>query len=147
MNTSYKIRTMVVFLLFCSSYLIILATLYTIQIKQRSFFMQLGQQQYNVTVKQNPPRGLIYDCNNNFLALNHDTLSAFILPNQIEKIEQLEPFLKKNFPHIVQKLQSNPQAQFMYVKRKLTDQELHLIEENKIVDIKLLKEPSRFYPA
>lgn len=109
--------------------------------------MQLGQQQYNVTVKQNPPRGLIYDCNNNFLALNHDTLSAFILPNQIEKIEQLEPFLKKNFPHIVQKLQSNPQAQFMYVKRKLTDQELHLIEENKIVDIKLLKEPSRFYPV
>lgn len=147
MNTSYKMRTMVVFLLFCTGYLIIVATLYTIQIKQRNFFLQLGQQQYNVTIKQNPPRGLIYDSNNNFLALNQDTLSAFISPNHLEKVEQLEPFLKKNFPQALQRLHANPQAQFMYVKRKLTDQELHLIEGSKIVDIKLLKEPSRFYPV
>jgi cell division protein FtsI (penicillin-binding protein 3) len=147
MNTRYKVRTAAVFFLFCSSYFIIIATLYTIQIKRRNFYLQLGQQQYNVTVKQHPPRGLIYDCNNNFLALNHDTLSAFILPNQLEKIEQLEPFLRKNFPQALQRLHANPIAQFMYVKRKLTDQELTLLEESKVVDIKLLKEPSRYYPV
>lgn len=146
MNTSYKIRSAVVFLFFCCAYFIIIASLYTIQIKRRSFFVHLGQQQYSVTIKQHPPRGLIYDCNNNFLALNQDTLSAFILPNQIEKIEKLEPFLKKNFPQALQRLQANPQSQFMYVKRKLTDQEQQLIEENNIQDIKFLKEPSRFYP-
>jgi cell division protein FtsI (penicillin-binding protein 3) len=147
MNTSYKIRTSVVFFLFFFSYLIIVATLYTIQIKQRKFFMQLGEQQYKITIKQNPPRGLIFDCNNNFLALNHDTLSAFILPNQIQKVEQLEHFLKKNFPQALQRLYANPQAQFMYVKRKLTDNEVQLLEECNIDDIKFLKEPSRFYPV
>lgn len=146
MNTTHKIRSAIVFLLFCCSYFVIIVSLYTIQIKRRNFFIHLGQQQYCVTVKQNPPRGLIYDCNNNLLAINQETLAAFILPNQIEKIEKLEPFLRKYFPQALQRLHTNPQAQFMYIKRKLTDEELCLIEEYAITDIKLLKEPGRFYP-
>lgn len=145
-NTSYKIRTIVVFLFFCSMYVIVVATLYRIQIKKRDFYIQLAQQQYEVTIKQHSPRGILYDINTNLLAINNDTLSAFILPNNLEKVEQLEPFLKKYFPQSLHRLQINPSGQFMYIKRKLTSQDLQLLQESNIVDIKLLKEPSRFYP-
>lgn len=145
-NTGYKIRTSFIFILFCLSYTIIILTLYTIQVRKRNFFINLGKQQYQITVKQNPPRGLIYDTNHKFLALNQDTLSAFILPNQLEKVEQLEPFLKKHFPQALQRLHANQQTQFMYIKRKLSQQDLQLLEESTIADIKLLKEPNRFYP-
>lgn len=147
MNTSYKVRMVFVFFLFCFGYLLIIATLYMIQIKQRNFFMHLGRQQYTVTVKQLPPRGIIYDRYNTILALNQDILSAFILPNQLEKVERVEPFLKKYFPQALARLHANPQAPFLYIKRKLSQQDIYTIESSGINDIKLLKEPSRFYPC
>ncbi len=145
-NSSYKIRSSFIFILFCFGYAIIIGALYTIQIRKRNFFINLGKQQYQITIKKHPPRGLIYDTNFKFLALNKDTLSAFILPNQLENVEQLEQFLRKHFPQALQRLQANPQTQFMYIKRKLSPKELQLLEESMILDIKLVKEPSRFYP-
>lgn len=145
-NTSYKIRTSFIFLLFCCGYLIIVLSLYTIQIRKRNFFINLGKQQYQITIKKNPQRGLIFDTNQKFLAVNQDSLSAFILPNQLENAVELENFLNKNYPQAFQRLQANPQAQFMYIKRKLNAEDLQLFEENKIADIKLINEPNRFYP-
>ncbi len=147
MNTSYKIRMVFVFFLFCFGYFLIIGMLYMIQIKQRNFFTHLGQQQYKVTVKQLPPRGIIYDRHNTMLALNQDILSAFILPNQLDKVERVEPFLKKHFPQALARLHANPHTSFMYIKRKLSERDIYVIESSDIDDIKLLKEPSRFYPG
>lgn len=145
-NSRYKVRTSVIFSIFCFAYLVIIIALYTIQIRNRDFFINLGKQQYQITVTQNPPRGLIYDTNFKFLALNKDTLSAIVLPNALENKKQLEDFLEIYFPQALQRLKTNPHTQFMYIKRKLSQKELELLEKNNITDIKLLKEPNRFYP-
>jgi cell division protein FtsI/penicillin-binding protein 2 len=146
MKEAYKLRTSIIFLLFCLGYFLILFNLYSIQIKQRSFFGNLAKQQYNVTITNTPERALIYDRHQIPLALNKHSLSAFIMPKKVEHLEQLEQFLKKQFPQAWQRWCNHPDAHFLYVKRKLSPEQLALLEEKNIPDIKLLKEPNRFYP-
>ncbi len=146
MNTPHKIRASFVFLFFCSLYIIILCNLYSIQIRQRNFFTNLGKQQYNISIKRTPERALIYDRTGQPLVINKSALSAFILPKKIESIEALEQFLKKQFPQALERLYKHQDDHFMFVKRRLTDEQLKLIQQKNITDIHLLKEPSRFYP-
>ena len=146
MNKRYHIRVASVFLFFCSLYLIILSSLYVIQIKQREFFINLGHQQYHVTTKTIPSRALIYDRNKQALAMNKDSIAAFVMPKKIEQPEKLEPFLKKYFPQALERLYNNRQGNFLYLKRKLSSDQLKLIKQYNLADIHLLKEPNRFYP-
>lgn len=147
MNTSYKIRSVFIFLIFCAFYLIILGNLYSIQIKQRHFFINLGQQQYNVTVTIPPARGLIYDrTGKQLLTVNKEYVSAFIMPKKLQSIDTLEQFLKKHFPHALERLHTNLDNHFMFIKRKLSSEQIALLEHEKIADIHLLKEPHRYYP-
>jgi cell division protein FtsI (penicillin-binding protein 3) len=143
----YKIRGIAVFFFFCFCYLIVIANLVYLQLVQHSFFTQLGEKQYHVTITSLPPRGIILDrSGNNFLALNKDTLAAFMLPRQLEMRPKLEKFLAKHFPSALERLKTHPHAHFLYVQRKLTAEQIDLIANSGIIDIKFLSEPSRFYP-
>jgi len=147
MNKTYKIRTVLVFLLFCSLYLIIGINLFLIQIMQNSFFKNLGKNQYNVTVTMQPERAPIFDrSGKQFLAMNKNCFSAFILPKQIINEKTLLSFLEEHFPEAVTRLENSKEKHFMFVKRKLTDEQVSIIQESNIQDIHLLKEPNRFYP-
>lgn len=146
MNTSYKIRASFIFLFFCSLYTLILLNLYSIAIKQRNFFSNLGKQQYMISIKSTPERALIYDRNGSPLAINKPMLSAFILPKNLDSPKMAERFLKKHFPLALNRLYHHADMHFLYVKRKLSPDQITLIERNNIPDIKLLKEPGRFYP-
>src|SRR5579859_423497 len=145
MTTNYKIRTTFIFLLFCSFYFIVLFNLYSIQIKQHSFFTDLAQKQYNVSITTMPPRAEIYDRHMHPLALNQDNLSAFILPKEIKNRPQLKSFIKQYFPQALKRI-DRQDTYFVYIKRKLTDDEVNQIEQSHIEDIHLLKEPNRYYP-
>lgn len=143
----YKIRSVIIFFFFCFCYAIVIGNLIYLQLIQHSFFAQLGEKQYHVSITSLPPRGIILDrSGNNFLAINKDTLAAFILPRQLDNRAQLEKFLAKYFPQALDRLKKHPNAHFLYVQRKLTPQQLSLITHNGIIDIKFLNEPSRFYP-
>ena len=117
-----------------------------LQLIQHSFFTQLGEKQYHVTITNYPPRGLILDRSGKFLAINKDTLAAFMLPRQLEMRPQLEKFLAKHFPAALERLKSHKNAHFLYIQRKLTPEQLQLIQQSAITDIKILAEPNRFYP-
>lgn len=148
MHNDYKTRSALLFALFCLGYLIILFNLYLIQIKNNNFFKDLGEKQYTVMVTTNPPRAPIYDrTGNNYLAMNKDTVSAFILPKTLTDQARLESFLKKHFPTAYVRLQTNRLNNFMYIARRLTPEQINLISQSNIPDIKLLNEPSRFYPV
>lgn len=140
------IRSVIVVFIFIILYTAIAFNLYVIQIKQTSFFKQLGDRQYNVTIQTYPERGTIYDRNNIPVAVNKDCYSAFILPKLITNKENLILCLQQNFPQSVDRLEHNKNKNFMFVKRNLSDQEINLIEQQNIPDIHLLKESSRFYP-
>ena len=62
-----KSRSSIIFLFFGVAYAIVLANLIYLQVIQHSFFTQLGQKQYHVTITSYPPRGLILDRNGKFL--------------------------------------------------------------------------------
>ncbi|HZW61666.1 MAG TPA: penicillin-binding protein 2 [Candidatus Babeliales bacterium] len=147
MNNSYKVRSGIIFLCFCLLYTIIILKLYLLQIQRNAFFTELGEKQYNVSFTTNPPRAPIYDRKGKFLAMNKDSLAAFILPKKLTSPETLKPFLKKHFPHALERLAANSDAHFMYIGRRLTDEQIRLIQESNIADIQLLNEPHRFYPV
>ena len=142
-----KSRSSIIFLMFGTAYAIVVANLIYLQIIQHAFFTQLGQKQYHVTITSYPPRGLILDRNGKFLAINKDSLAAFILPKQLDNKKQLEAFLAKYFPAARERLKTHSHAHFLYVQRKLTPEQIELIEKSNVTDIKFLNEPSRYYTA
>lgn len=144
---NYNIRLGSLFFVFVSLYLIVLANLYVIQVKQSKYFSSLGKQQYNLTVCQMPPRAAIFDRFGQPLAINKDNFSAFITPNNLEEPKKVESFLNKYFPLAAHKLKKNNNLNFMYIKRRLNQEQLDLINSFQLSDIKLLKEPSRYYPV
>jgi len=146
-QANYRVRSALVFLLFCSLYAIIIINLYFIQIKQRDFYANLGNKQYNVTITQRPPRALILDRNGKPLALNKDALSAFIMPKMLKSPETVKPFLQTHYPKAYQRLLNKPDAHFLFVKRNLSAQEQQQLATSDNVDIHILKEPNRYYPV
>ena len=143
----YKSRSVIVFFFFGFCYLIVAANLFYLQLVQHSFFTQLGEKQYHLTINSFAQRGAIIDrTGKTFLAINKDSLAAFILPRQLEMHGQLEKFLATHFPHALARLHAQPNAHFLYVHRKLTPEQIKLITKSGITDIKFLNEPNRFYP-
>ncbi|MCF7899933.1 penicillin-binding protein 2 [Candidatus Babeliales bacterium] len=146
MIKTYKLRTIIIFLFFCSLFGLALFYLFSLQIKQHEFFINRAQKQYFVTVTQLPPRASIIDRNNQPLALNKESLAAFILPRTIKDSKKLKRFLQKHFPTCLKQWNRKPKAHFLYVKRRLTDAEQELIQASNIEGLHILSEPSRFYP-
>lgn len=142
-----RLRTTFVFFSFCTLYLIIILNLFLIQIWNNHFFSTLGSHQYQVTVTQLPPRAPILDrTGTHYLAINKECISAFMMPNQLKQRDAVFSFLQKHFPNTYKRLLEKQTKPFMYVKRKLSDDEITIIKQAGCNDIHLLQESSRFYP-
>lgn len=139
-------RLTLIFLVFGVYYCILVAHLYTIQVRHTQYFSTLGTQQYRVTLTAPSARAEIYDRFHEPLALNTESLSAFITPCHLEQPSATQAFLKAYFPHAYARYEKNKTTQFLYIKRHLTPEQQTLIAQSKLPDIKLLKEPSRLYP-
>ena len=143
---TYKIRTSLIFILFCILYAYAWFTLFIVQIRQHTFFTQLGNKQYYVTRTIQPPRSTIYDRHGTILAMNKDMLSTFILPRQLKDPAQLKKFLAAHFPDALTRLEQAQDRYFIYVHRHITPAQEKLIKQKNIVDINFIQEPGRFYP-
>lgn len=141
-------RMALVFFFLCLLYGIIIINSYNIQIIWHDFYVNLAKKQYKVTLTQLPPRAPIYDTSGTkLLAMNIDSVTAFIVPKKLTEPEKIKPFLKKYFPQAYKKLLKNPGNNFLYVQRKLSPEQLAIINKHELADIQLLTEPHRFYPA
>jgi len=121
--------------------------LYVIQIKRHDFYKKIAEQQYHVSITQTPPRGPIFDrTGRNYLAMNKDYIAAFILPNQLTDKKRTLCFLQKHFPHAIKRFEHNKDKHFMFIKRRLSPEEIEVISAAKNPDIFLLSEPGRYYP-
>lgn len=146
MNTQHNSRLIILFFFFVLLYVLVLFNLYVVQIKRSDFFKSLAQRQYTMTVTSTPPRAVIYDRTGQALAINKESMSAFIIPSKLEDEEGIKKFLAKHFKSAAERLSKNMKSHFLYIKRRLIPKEIDLIEASRLNDIKLLKEPSRFYP-
>jgi len=146
MNNGYKTRTGYIFLFSCILYGLILLNLFFLQIKQHTFYKELANKQYITSVTTYPPRATITDRNGTPLALNKESVAAFILPKKITHKKKLLDFLKQYFPESIARFYTKQDSYFMYIKRNLSEAEQRLIQEHAIEDIHFLTEPRRFYP-
>lgn len=147
MNHPYKFRSGVVFLFFLLCFLIIIINLFVIQIYHRTFYTSLAEQQHHITISQSTPRADIYDrTGKQLLACNKECISAFVIPNNLKDPESLNNFLAKHFPQAHTQLKKYANKAFMYIKRRLTPEQVALIQQEESSDIKLLSESNRYYP-
>ncbi len=145
MNIAYKSRLISVFFVFMGLYSVAIINLYVIQIHKSNFYKNLADNQYKVTIISTPNRGEIFDRNGKLLAVNKDGLSCFITPRNLQDKEKTLNFLHKNFPASFKKFSEKEHDCFMYIKRRLNDQEIQLIKDSGLEDLKLIKEPTRHY--
>ena len=144
--TGYKIKSAFVFFVFFCVYSVILLKLYFVQVIKYDFFKDLASKQYEISITQQPDRGLILDRNGKPVAMNKESISAFFMPHKLEHRKELESFLKKHFSQAYDRLQTIEHKYFMYIKRNLSGSEKSLLEKANIDDINFINEPSRFYP-
>ncbi|MBS1986869.1 penicillin-binding protein 2 [Candidatus Dependentiae bacterium] len=146
MMHAHTLRTGIVFLGCMLLYVALIVNLYFIQIGKHTFFTQLAHKQYTSVMKIYPPRAFIFDRTGKPLAMNQETVAAFITPNNLHEPAKIRKFLQHNFPAAFERLQKNKSAHFMYVARNLDESTQKLIQSAALDDINLLKEPSRLYP-
>ncbi len=148
MNISHhsSARFFIVIFVLCLLYGVIVANLYRLQIQQSTFFKNLGDKQYNVTIQSFPQRALIYDCCNNPVAINKDSTAVFILPKTLVNKDATLQFLQQHFPSAFERFEQNASKNFMFVKRNLSQKEIDLISKIDLEDLHFLKESSRYYP-
>ncbi len=148
MNNVYKTRSTLIFLLFCVLYGVIALNLYFIQIRRHDHFTHLGNKQYKVTATINPPRALVYDrTGKQLLAMNRESTAAFIIPHKLEPTPTLKTFLTRHFPQAWERLRKAHNSHFMYIGRRLTQEQIEIIKQYNSADIHLLNEQQRFYPV
>jgi cell division protein FtsI/penicillin-binding protein 2 len=147
MIQSFKFRSTIIFFFFTILYAVVGLNLYHIQITQHDFYTKLAEQQYHVTITQTPLRGPIFDrTGRNYLAMNKDYIAAFILPTHMKDKKRTLKFLKKHFPQTIARFEKNKNKHFMFIKRRLSPEEIALIKQENNPDIFLLTEPGRYYP-
>jgi len=141
-----KYRLSILFLALTLLYGGIIIRLYLIQITYSSFFQSLGDQQYLMNVIKTPHRALIYDRHCIPLARNKFFTSAFIIPLRLRQKDALISFLTTHFPEAAQRLKEHPKAPFLYIRRRISEQEERMLRSSELVDILFLEEPGRWYP-
>jgi cell division protein FtsI (penicillin-binding protein 3) len=147
MNAQYNSRLSGIFFLFVGLYFLVLINLYVLQVQKSRFFKSRAERQYHTSITMTPSRAEIYDRTGiQPLAMNKESVSAFIMPSRLEDPEGLKKFLARHFPTAYERLKKSGHLHFMYIKRRLTAKQKALIEKSAISDIQLIKEPSRFYP-
>ncbi|MBY0110043.1 MAG: penicillin-binding protein 2 [Candidatus Babeliaceae bacterium] len=146
MNNTAKKRLTVITLVFLLLFIAIIVHLYFLQIKKNNFFSLLGQQQYHVNSKILPIRGNIYDCKGQLIATEKSIISIFTTPNNLKDKSKLISFLSDNYPAALIRLNKNPEAQFIYIARNISQNELEALNQKPLADIYILEEPGRYYP-
>lgn len=103
-------------------------------------------QEKNLKIKGD--RGNIYDRNGNILAMNLDRPSVYAIPSDIESpaaiSKKLSPILGLPQTKLLQKL--TKKSNFVWLKRKISPEQMSRIENMKIKGIRSVLESQRIYP-
>lgn len=141
-----KKHTAYICIMLILAYGIIICNLFFTQIYNHTFFTELATQQYHVVLKKRPERAFIYDRAGTPLTFNNTCLSAFIMPIKLRNAKAVCKFLTSHFPDKVSLLHAKETKPFMFIKRRLTSDEIELISSSELDDIHFLTEEQRWYP-
>ena len=126
----------------------VIARLYYIQINQHERYASYSKSQYFQTVQLNQTRGKILDKSGAPMALTIPLRSVFAHPLQIENHVETANVLAEQLgleSDAVLKL-LNRKKNFVWIKRKITDEQWASLKEKDLKGVSFLEEDKRFYP-
>lgn len=144
MTSTTAPKAIVIFWIFTLWFFGIICYLAVICIIQRDFFASLAHRQHELQITTKPVRAPIFDRHGIAIACNVTGSSAFLLPHKLEHPKETKKVLQQNFQAAAHRLASKKYKHFMYVKRRLTDEEISIVSGCN--DLHLLDEPCRYYP-
>ena len=136
-------RLIVVFALFTTLFLVILARLYFLQIIHADSFAQLTKNAYSATITLASRRGAIRDRYGKPLALTRHTLSVFIYRENMKDLDRTEQALQEYFPLVWQRYKDMSRS-FFWIERSITQERMEELKQ-RIPDISFIYEPTRWY--
>lgn len=145
---TFRARQIAVFVFFLLALSTLIIRLFYLQVLQHNFYYKLANQQHTVSVEIQAKRGAIFDSHMRVLALNLNSDSVFANPRVVKNKKfvagRLASILKISENVILQKLARD--KGFLWIKRKISDQESSQIKSLKIEGIGVVRESKRFYP-
>lgn len=145
-------RVFIVVLILSLWMIIICGRLVYLQTVQYEWLSERARQQQQRTLVTGMPRGLILDRQGHELARSVDVASFFVVPTDLEDphraAAQLAPVLKLDAAKLAAQLQEAKDAnhKYMWLARKVSDEQAAQIEALKIKGVQETKESKRYYP-
>lgn len=145
-----KARGVFVFYVVLLSFFIVIFRLVYLQLFKNKEFQAIAKSQYQEEITLQAKRGSIFDRNGNPLAESLVASSVIANPHQVKDREKaallLSKSLKISYKNIIEKLSQD--TYFVWIARKITEEEAQLIMQQKIEGVEIIKEPTgrRFYP-
>lgn len=143
-------RLILVFLFFLTLQTLLLSRLFYLQIVKSIYLSNIAKSQHKVLIELEPRRGAICDRNMYKLAFNINVDSVFAVPREMTNKEkpnvarQLASALNLNEDFVMHRIKRN--KGFVWIKRKITDEESGRIKELDLKGVELIKESKRVYP-
>lgn len=128
---------------------LIVSKAFYIQVLNKEKLIKYSNSQFLRKTEIHPRRGVIYDRNNNPLAINIDTYSIFAIPKDKdlmqESLKQLDKILERNdFHKNYKSITKRNKFTWLYRNLKLNEEQVESIKDLK--EIFYENTPKRFYP-
>jgi cell division protein FtsI/penicillin-binding protein 2 len=146
----HSLRFSLVFIFLITVLLFFSVKLILIQVFRSDYLAQLAEKQQNYSIELEPVRGSIYDRQLRLLALNIPAFSLFANPRSMSSVEKekairLLPKMinidGKSLHELLKK-----KKYFVWIKRKLSLDQVDKIRALKIKGLDFMNESKRFYP-
>ena len=135
----------------CAGFALLAAQLYSIQVRDHERYVTLARRQQLTSEVIPARRGTIYDCKLHKLALTREVKSCFLSPRDVEDPAEAASVLARllgvDAAALRQKVESERDRQFLWVKRQLSDEEAARVEAVTLRGVHLQVEQERVYPV
>ena len=143
-----RLRLILVGAAFCGVFLVLLGRAVDLQVFQQKHLEHLAQREFMKQAEVAPRRGIIFDRNQQELAMSLDTDSVFARPLAINTPlvtgRSLAKALELPAGQVIQALKS--EKRFVWVARRVNPDKAHAVRELDLEGVGLVKETRRFYP-
>jgi len=144
-----RIKIVLLGVLYLLFFVIIAARAFELHLTDNSKLSRLAQNQYKKRVVVAPKRGTILDTHEDTLAIDIQVDSVYAAPNTIEDpkafAQKVAPLLNLQQKFVSDKI-ADKGKKFVWLKRRITQEESQKLKTEKIVGIGTLPEHKRFYP-
>ncbi|MBI1746037.1 MAG: transpeptidase family protein [Acidobacteria bacterium] len=133
-------------------FLVIIGRLTYVQVLCYDRYAKLADEQQRSVIEVNAKRGVVYDRNRHELAISTEVSSVYANPRMIvgeeagAVAEKLSKVLALSPAFVLRRLTNSPTKAFVWIKRKISNQEAAGIVALGIPGVDFIKEDQRFYP-